>query len=57
MELELDERSELDDESELLLELDGRFKLDDELEITKDDWLDLDEAGTELWLDGVVVAR
>ena len=58
-ELELDELEldKLEDKRELL-ELEGRIKLDDELESTTDDWLDLDdELGTELWLDGFVVAR
>ena len=48
IELELDERNELEDKLELLLELTGTITLDDELEITTDDWLDLDELATEL---------
>ena len=57
-ELELDELEldKLEDKRELL-ELDSTITLDDELESTTDDWLDLDELGTELWLDGVTDAR
>lgn len=51
MELELDERTELEDIRELLLEVVGTITLDDELEIITDDWLDLEELATEL--DGV----
>ena len=46
-------RTELEDESELLLEVAGTITLEDELEITTEDWLDLDELATELWLDAL----
>ena len=55
IELELDERSELEEGSELLLELDGSTRIDDALELATDDRLDGVELGAEL-LVGVAVA-
>lgn len=56
-ELELDERTELDD---MMLELE-RTRLDEELDIRLEERLDLEELttelATELWLDGVTEAR